>query len=429
VVDVLDEVVLLFDQELSGGESAARTRLTEELAERARGGEDRQALLDEILVIALDLEIADAEVGGLVRTRIGMERLRAAWAARRERLPRDHGHLAMLHASMSYVRQFAPPVLDAVRFAGGPGTEALMGAVEVLCELYATGTRKVPADAPTEFVPIRWRGYLQTATDAGDVTAYRHYWELCVLLSPRDGLRSGDVFVPGSRRYADPTSFMLTTEQWQPRRAEYCQLVDKPPDVATAELHTALTLDAQLAQGQPGQVRLDEDGELIIPPLTAEDVPTEAEALRDELTAMLPRVPLAAVLVEIDARTGVTDHLTHAGGKVSRPPELKRNLIYVIIAEATNMDLAEMAASAGVSYDVLAWTAEWYFRPDTLEAANAALVGYHHRLSMSAAFGTGTLASSDGQRFPVKGIRSPPAIMPSIFSANDVARLLNHTGC
>ncbi|MGH3868982.1 MAG: Tn3 family transposase [Pseudonocardiaceae bacterium] len=179
-----------------------------------------------------------------------------------------------------------------------------------------------------------------------------------MLLSLRDGLRSGDVFVPGSRRYADPTLFLLTEGQWAPRRAEYCQLVSKPPDastaiaVATAELHTALAdLDAQLAAGVPGQVRLNDDGELIIPPLTAEDVPTEAEALRDELAAMLPRVPLASVLVEIDARTGFTDHLTHAGGKVARPPELKRNLLYVIIAEATNMNLAEMAASAGISYD------------------------------------------------------------------------------
>jgi hypothetical protein len=46
-----------------------------------------------------------------------MERMREAWAARRERLPRDHGHLGMLHASMSYVRQFAPPVLGTVRSA------------------------------------------------------------------------------------------------------------------------------------------------------------------------------------------------------------------------------------------------------------------------------------------------------------------------
>jgi hypothetical protein len=56
-----------------------------------------------------------------------------------------------------------------------------------------------------------------------------------------------------------------------------------------------------------------------------------------------------------------------------------------------------------VPYDVLAWTAEWYFRGETLEAANAAIVNYHHRLPMTRAFGTGTLSSSDGQRFPVKG--------------------------
>ena len=50
-VDVLDEALLLFDQALSGRESVAKVKLTEALAERARGGEDRQALLDEILEI------------------------------------------------------------------------------------------------------------------------------------------------------------------------------------------------------------------------------------------------------------------------------------------------------------------------------------------------------------------------------------------
>jgi len=118
---------------------------------------------------------------------------------------------------------------------------------------------------------------------------------------------------------------------------------------------------------------------------------------------MLPRVPIASVLVEVDARTGFTDHLIHAGGKVNRPAELKRNLLYVIIAEATNMGLSAMAEFCGVPYDALAWTAEWYFRPETLEAANAAVVNYHHRLPLTQAFGSGTLSSSDGQRFPVKG--------------------------
>ncbi len=196
-VDVLDEVLLLFDQALSGRESVAKVKLTEVLAERARSGEDRQALLDEILQIVLDPQIDDEQVGGLLRAGVGWDRLQAAWATRPQRLPRDHGHLAMLDASIGYVRQFAPEVLRAVRFAGGTaggtGTEELLRSVQLLAELYATGARKVPSDAPTGFVPARWAGYLDAAAAAGDATGYRHYWELCVLLGLRDGLRSGDV--------------------------------------------------------------------------------------------------------------------------------------------------------------------------------------------------------------------------------------------
>jgi len=384
--------------------------MAEALAERGRHGEDRQTLLDEVLAIVLDPDVGDEQVGVRLREQVGLDRLRAAWAARRERLPRDHGHLALMDASMGYLRQFAPDVLTAIRFAGGPGTDELLKAVVMLTELYATGARKIPPEAPMGFVPTKYAGYLTAAEQAGDVTGYRHYWELCVLLGLRDGLRSGDVFVPGSRRYADPASFLLTPERWEPQRVEFCHLVGKPTKAAEAlaqaddELHTALAdLESQLARAVGDEVRLTDAGELVIPPLTAEDVPAEAEALRDELAGLLPRVPLASVLVEIDARTGFTDHLVHAGGKVNRPGELRRNLLYVVIAEATNMGLSAMAESAGVPYDVLAWTAEWYFRPDTLEAANAAIVNYHHRLPMTQAFGTGTLSSSDGQRFPVKG--------------------------
>jgi hypothetical protein len=95
-------------------------------------------------------------------------------------------------------------------------------------------------------VPARWAGYLHAAAERGDVTAYRHYWELCVLLALRDGLRNGDAFVPGSRRYADRASFLLTPGQWRPRRDEFCHLVGKPAgagealEAAEADLHLAL---------------------------------------------------------------------------------------------------------------------------------------------------------------------------------------------
>src|SRR6266853_5310640 len=105
-----------------------------------------------------------------------------------------------------------------------------MAAVAILKTLDETGGRKVPADAPESFVPARYADYLAKARKGGDDTAFRHYWEMCTVLALRDGLRSGDVFVPGSRRYADPGTYLFTPEQWAPRQAEFCAMVGKPAD-------------------------------------------------------------------------------------------------------------------------------------------------------------------------------------------------------
>jgi hypothetical protein len=217
------------------------------------------------------------------------------------------------------------------------------------------------------------------------------------------------VFVPGSRRYADPAAYLLTAEQWEPQRAEFCRLVGKSADparalaAATDELHAAVgELESVLAEGD-GPVRLDEDGDLVISPLSAEDVPAEATALKAELTEMLPFAPIVSLLIELDKRTGYLDCFTHATGKQTRTPELKRNLIAVLLAGATNLGLTSMADATGISYDILTWTKEWYVREETLRAANLALIDYHQRLPLTAAFGTGTLSSSDGQRFPTRG--------------------------
>ena len=408
--DVLDEVVQLFDQAISARESKAERTMRDALAERGKAGEDRQALLDELLAIITDPGVPDEQIGGLIRgERIGWPRLRSAMAQGAPRLPRDHGHLAALDGSYGYLRQFTPQLLAAVRFAGGTAATGLLEAVEILRELNATGGRRVPSDAPDGFVPARWRGYLETTARSGSASAYRHYWELCTLLALRDGLRTGDVFVPGSRRYCDPAAYLLPPDKWVLQRVEFCQLVGKFTDPARAlaaaqdELAEALGELEEVLAGGDGPVRLDEAGDLVISPLTAEDVPAEATALKAELTDMLPFAPIVSLLIELDKRTGYLDCFIHAGGRQARSPELKRNLIAVLISHCTNLGLTRMADACGISYDVLAWTAEWHVREETLRAANLAIIDYHQRLPLSPVFGTGTLSSSDGQRFPTRG--------------------------
>ncbi|GAA3034121.1 hypothetical protein GCM10020000_09250 [Streptomyces olivoverticillatus] len=62
----------------------------------------------------------------------------------------------------------------------------------------------------------------------------------------------------------------------------------------------------------PGKCACRTRGELIIPALSAEDVPAEAAALKDELAELLPLAPIASLLVELDRRTGFLDCFTHA---------------------------------------------------------------------------------------------------------------------
>lgn len=88
--------------------------------------------------------------------------------------------------------------------------------------------------------------------------------------------------MPGSRRYSDPAAYLLTPSKWAAHRVESCQLVGKPADATTGlaqledELHTALgELEATLAETD-GPARLDTDGDLVISPLSAADIPTEA---------------------------------------------------------------------------------------------------------------------------------------------------------
>ena len=71
--------------------------------------------------------------------------------------------------------------------------------------------RKLPDDAPTAFVRKRWESLVRTS-DGLD----RRFYELCVLSELKNSLRSGDIWVQGSRRFKDFEEYLLPA----PRFAE-----------------------------------------------------------------------------------------------------------------------------------------------------------------------------------------------------------------
>ena len=81
--------------------------------------------------------------------------------------------------------------------------------METLKALNADHTRKVPADAPTSFVRKRWEGLV--FTEAG---VDRRFYELCTLSELKNALRSGDIWVQGSRQFKDFDEYLVPAENF-----------------------------------------------------------------------------------------------------------------------------------------------------------------------------------------------------------------------
>ena len=248
-------------------------------------------------------------------------------------------------------------MLGALTFAASVSPSEVLEAVVLLQARNAEGRRHAPDDAPIDFVPTRWRPYLDAARATGDQNLFKHYCELCVLFALQGGLRSGEIWVQGSRRYADPASYLIAVETWPPQRAEVLELTGMPANFT--ERLTAIDeemsryledLEALLADPD-GAVSVDADGQLYLKALTAEVIDHQVLAQRNAVVARLPRVPLTQLLIEVDRESGFSLHLTHAGGASPRHPGLEHrgNLYAAILSLACNFGSTRMADVTGIS--------------------------------------------------------------------------------
>src|SRR5215510_6623719 len=112
-------------------------------------------------------------------------------------------------ARYSGLRRYLPAFF-ALPFRGEPGNEAVLSALDVVRQLDAGTRTTVPAQAPTAFVPSKFRAALHHL----DGTVDRRTWELGLAVAVRDGLRSGDVFLPASRRHVSFANLLYDPTRW-----------------------------------------------------------------------------------------------------------------------------------------------------------------------------------------------------------------------
>ena len=262
--------------------------------------------------------------------------------------------------------------------------------------------RKVPDDAPTSFVPKRWKSLVHTP-DGLD----RRFYELCVLSELKNSLRSGDVWVRGSRQFKDFEEYLLPPSRFSAQREQQAlglavetdceRFLEARPAVLERELQTVERL---AAQDQLPDASISGTG-LKLTPLDSA-VPPEADALMRRAYGLLPHLKITELLLEVDDWTGFTRHFTHlkSGGTAAD----KSLLLTAVLADAINLGLTKMAESCpGASYAKLSWLQAWHIRDETYSAALAEVVNAQYRQPFALWWGKGATSSSDGQHFKAGG--------------------------
>ncbi len=312
--------------------------------------------------------------------------------------PDNFDSLYLIGDSYSQIRRYAPAFLEALRLKAAPAVHEILDAVNAIKKLNKDNKRDVPKDAPINFIRRR-RENLVVKNDGID----RRFYELCVLAELKNGLRSGDIWVHGSRQFKDFEEYLLPFDKFESlKSAKSLPLaIGQDCDQYLKErfhlLEENLTLVNQMALDDKLPDAIITESGLKVTPLT-NTVPDEAEALMHQACNLLPRVKITDLLEEVDEWTDFTRHFTHFKSGVQATN--KTLLLTVILADGINLGLSKMAESCpGATYAKLSWLQAWHIRDEAYSAALAELVNEQHKHPFAAHWGDGTTSSSDGQRF------------------------------
>jgi len=334
----------------------------------------------------------------------------------REGDPGSHlGFVGRWHAA---TRQYSPALLDAAPLRFPPGSKLGL-AVEHLRRVNREGRRKLGDDAPLGFLPPRWRRHvLQPPTRPGEERAIsRPHYEVAVLSTLNERVKSGDVIVEGSRRWADFDDYLIPQATWDAERLDHYAALGLPtdPDVFVTGLdrelkavteavearlatNAALTIDARrgrfkLARPKRGDAEEDE-----VSPRAAET------PLGKLIRRRLPKADLADVLIDVDNETDFVRHLLGPGAGSGRAAAglKRRNVLAALLASGCNLGPERMAAATpGITAHEIAEAADWLLTEDALKAVVIEPVNHASWLPLSQLWGLGVTALSDGMRFHV----------------------------
>ncbi|MEV6940839.1 Tn3 family transposase [Streptomyces sp. NPDC051172] len=362
------------------------------------------------------------------------EELAAAIAALFELAPpidsdADEAWRSMLVTRFPTVRPFLALLVQVVDFGATPEGLPVLKALKSLPDLM--GRKKVsPDEIDTSLLTGSWRRLVLSAPHMEPGTVDWKAYVFCVLESFHRLLRRREVFAKNSSKWGDPRAKLLDGEAWEQVRPTVLASLNLPGEAGEHLAARAALLDGtyrEVAGRVPANSQIVfDDGRLHFAALQPEPEPASLSDLRKAVEAMMPRVDLPEVLLEVFSWTGADQAFTSITGGEARLKDLHVTVAALLVAHGCNVGYTPVIGGIDeLKYGRLSHVDQTYLRLATYRAANATLIEHQASIGLAQVWGGGLVASVDGMRFvvPVPSVYARPN--PKYFGRRGGATWLN----
>jgi len=300
---------------------------------------DKSALaLAEVCALILNNETNDGVLRDEIFAKISKEKLVESIATVNSLVRTEGNFYNEMVNQYGRVQRFLPMSLKNITFKAAPSGETLLEALNYLASI--EGSRKqILKNPPVGCVTTAWKKQIYNENSCITKQTYT----LRVLHKLQDSLRRRDIYVENSERWNDTRAKLLQGAVWQANRIQISRSLGHSlvaSDVAgklTSQLDESYKRVAANFSTNTA-IKIDNSGKnttaLTIANLDKLEESTPLIEFRKQITALLPKIDLTELILEIHAHTGFANEFNHVSEANLRADDLSISVCAVLIAES-----------------------------------------------------------------------------------------------
>jgi len=408
--DCLELLDLLMVTELLG--KAERESVKEKARQHPRlaRASAKLATAVEVLLDTTSPEGAEVGLGELwerIDAVVSRGELHAALAAIGELVPPDTDDdgvkRAELATRIATVTGFLKTLTAVIEFGASADARAVLAEMQRMPELLRS-RKLTSADVDGSLIHGSWKRLVLDAPGLPDGAVDKNAYVFCVLTQFHRHLKRREIYANASTRWRDPRAQLLAGDAWESAKPAVLTALSLPaaPDELLAG-HARTLDDAYRTVGARLQantaISLDSEGQLHIERLEALDEPASLIELRRDVNALLPRVDLPEVILEVMSwEPGFVAAFIAASGGQTRLADLHVTIAACLTAHALNIGYSPIVKKgvAALERDRLSHVNQNYLGTETYAPANVWLIAAQAGIALAREWGGGLVAGIAG---------------------------------